>query len=221
MSRYLERIIAHAKAPATAIRPLVRPLYAPPAKERSSGPLADAIVAALRASETGVEKTPFSAAVPPGQPGETLATPSRRASAPPRDRDEDFPRARHFTALMPVADEAADQSTSGFPNRSKGGAHDGSNDGRAIPLQTAGEAIRESASMREQRTQPLMPRQPRANPSMSGPFAAAPADEIQIHIGRIEITAVPPASAPRPAVRTSPRGVSLDEYLQRGNERAR
>jgi hypothetical protein len=88
--------------------------------------------------------------------------------------------------------------------------------------ETAGPTIRRGESMRERRMEPLMPRQPRANPLPASPLAAAApsADEIQIHIGRIEITAVPPASAPRPAVRTNPRGVSLDEYLRRGNRRA-
>jgi hypothetical protein len=45
------------------------------------------------------------------------------------------------------------------------------------------------------------------------------AEEIQIHIGRIEVTAVPPAPALKPAqpVRKSLR---LDEYLRRGSGRA-
>ncbi|MGB6743170.1 MAG: hypothetical protein WBE38_05880 [Terracidiphilus sp.] len=45
-------------------------------------------------------------------------------------------------------------------------------------------------------------------------------DEISIHIGRIEVTA-----APQPVVRPAPaparRSVNLDEYLRRGNGRAR
>ena len=45
-------------------------------------------------------------------------------------------------------------------------------------------------------------------------------DEIQIHIGRIEVTAVPPAPAIRPAPKP-PRHVapSLDEYLRRQDRR--
>jgi hypothetical protein len=53
--------------------------------------------------------------------------------------------------------------------------------------------------------------QPRPNP---------PGDEIQIHIGRIEVVAVrqTPATAPGPPVRSSPR---LDEYLSRSRGSSR
>jgi hypothetical protein len=46
-----------------------------------------------------------------------------------------------------------------------------------------------------------------------------PPDEIQINIGRIEVIAVPPP-APRPAPAPARKGLSLDEYLSRGNGRA-
>jgi hypothetical protein len=46
-----------------------------------------------------------------------------------------------------------------------------------------------------------------------------PADEIQIHIGRIEVVAVQPA-APRPATPPARKALSLDEYLSRRNGRA-
>jgi hypothetical protein len=44
-------------------------------------------------------------------------------------------------------------------------------------------------------------------------------DEIQIHIGRIEVTAMPPA-APRPVAAPVRKTQTLDEYLRRGNGRA-
>jgi hypothetical protein len=46
-----------------------------------------------------------------------------------------------------------------------------------------------------------------------------PADDIQIHIGRIEVTAVPPSVQPAP--RAPDRSLSLDAYLNRRNGRAR
>ncbi|MGA2350003.1 MAG: hypothetical protein ABSF70_06175 [Terracidiphilus sp.] len=46
------------------------------------------------------------------------------------------------------------------------------------------------------------------------------AEDIQIHIGRIEVIAVPPP-AERPAAATVRRGQSLDEYLSRSNGRSR
>jgi hypothetical protein len=45
-------------------------------------------------------------------------------------------------------------------------------------------------------------------------------DDIQIHIGRIEVTAVPPAPA-RPAAKPARQSLNLDDYLKRGDGRAR
>jgi hypothetical protein len=44
-------------------------------------------------------------------------------------------------------------------------------------------------------------------------------DEIQIHIGRIEVIAMPPA-APRPMPVPARKSQTLDEYLRRGSGRA-
>jgi hypothetical protein len=62
-------------------------------------------------------------------------------------------------------------------------------------------------------------RQPAQIPSNSR--APQPqSDDIQIHIGRIEVVAVP-QPAPRPAAAPVRKGMGLDEYLSRGNGRAR
>jgi hypothetical protein len=57
----------------------------------------------------------------------------------------------------------------------------------------------------------------RNTPSLRSPIQA---EDIQIHIGRIEVIAVPPP-APRPAAAPERRGQSLDEYLSRSNGRSR
>jgi len=51
--------------------------------------------------------------------------------------------------------------------------------------------------------------------------AACESNEVQIHIGRIEMTAVPPPPSPPPAAKPQRAAMSLDEYLQRRNGRAR
>jgi hypothetical protein len=52
--------------------------------------------------------------------------------------------------------------------------------------------------------------------SRRNPVEAAPEpDSIEIHIGRIEVTAVPPPAA-RPAAPSRPKSVNLGEYLKRG-----
>jgi hypothetical protein len=55
--------------------------------------------------------------------------------------------------------------------------------------------------------------------SQFGRKVEGPGDEIQIHIGRIEVTAVPQAPTPAPP-RQARKSVSLDEYLKRRDPRA-
>jgi hypothetical protein len=52
----------------------------------------------------------------------------------------------------------------------------------------------------------------------SAPAATNGPDEIQIHIGRIEVTAVPPRVA-TPTQKRAAKGPSLQEYLKRGRSR--
>ncbi len=92
----------------------------------------------------------------------------------------------------------------------------------------AGIASKEEEADKEPRTTRL--RRPSAGPvrPLAGPPAARPqtaspmrsgGDDIQIHIGRIEVIAVPPQHGAHPApVR---RGPSLEEYLQGRDRRSR
>jgi hypothetical protein len=50
--------------------------------------------------------------------------------------------------------------------------------------------------------------------------AASEPNEVQIHIGRIEVTAVPQAPAPAPVAPPRRSGMSLDDYLKQRNGRA-
>ena len=69
----------------------------------------------------------------------------------------------------------------------------------SLPTQTA---ARTSASEAARRSQP----------------AQREADEIHIHIGRIEVAAIS-QQAPRPAAAAARRSLNLDDYLRRGNGR--
>jgi len=60
----------------------------------------------------------------------------------------------------------------------------------------------------------------RALPARHATRVERDAEDIQIHIGRIEVTAVPPAPA-RPVVQPARKSLRLDEYLRRGREGAR
>jgi hypothetical protein len=83
------------------------------------------------------------------------------------------------------------------------------------------------------RTAPVVaadaPRLPRADPGMPDrpPVAARrprdrspETDDVQIHIGRIEVTAIQPAAPRPPRAEPARRALSLDEYLKRRGGRA-
>jgi hypothetical protein len=71
----------------------------------------------------------------------------------------------------------------------------------------------------DRRSSARMDARQEAASAFAGP-APAQQDDIQIHIGRIEVVAVSPP-APRPAAPSHRKGPSLDEYLSRRNGRAR
>jgi hypothetical protein len=88
----------------------------------------------------------------------------------------------------------------------------------------AAEAPSAISQARAQRTN-----QPQASVSLSkpegrvdGPRESRPAaEDIQIHIGRIEVIAIPSAASSKPATTRVDRSLSLDEYLRRRNGSAR
>jgi hypothetical protein len=83
---------------------------------------------------------------------------------------------------------------------------------RLPALRTQGEIEATVARGNTRRQAAQIPASSRSVPQQS--------DDIQIHIGRIEVVAVPPP-APRPATAPVRKGLSLDEYLSRKNGGAR
>jgi hypothetical protein len=89
----------------------------------------------------------------------------------------------------------------------------------------------DESRMREHHYEPLLPHVPhspaitaRVQAAKSDPVSrSAPAerepDKIEIHIGRIEVTAVP-QEAPRPAAARARKSLNLSEYLKRRDGRA-
>jgi hypothetical protein len=84
--------------------------------------------------------------------------------------------------------------------------------GKLPVLRAPGEAQAISARGNARRQPAQVPSNSRAPQPQS--------DDIQIHIGRIEVVAVA-QPAPRPAAAPVRKGLGLDEYLSRGNGRAR
>jgi hypothetical protein len=232
MSGYLARLIAHAKVPPASIRPLARPLFAPAPGPPAAAPLFE------EATEVSAPPRPAGTFAQSRQTSE--ASTYRVADRAPLDRsefdpssldqhsgpdrrngssrgDDDGRRGQAFTPLMPMREERLDR----FAEMPSERVAESST--RPTPDQAMGPRLHDAS--RTTAIQPLMPA-PASRPRLTAvpaPAAPPPMDEVQIHIGRIEISAVPPVS-PRPAARTphqSHRGVNLDDYLRKGKGSAR
>ncbi|MCW5627551.1 MAG: hypothetical protein KIT47_01705 [Rhodoferax sp.] len=82
----------------------------------------------------------------------------------------------------------------------------------ARPAHDPIEAARQHLLAPQRVRAPAMPSQPRGR---DRPAAAEEATEVHVHIGRIEVTALQPAPAPRKPARSGRAPLSLDDYLSR------
>jgi hypothetical protein len=94
---------------------------------------------------------------------------------------------------------------------------------RYHPLMTAGGSNADGPAALWRVSSPLTPsvrKEAKGNLSSSSGSPEREPDEIQIHIGRIEVTAVAQAM-PRPVPPPVRKSISLDDYLKRGDGRSR
>jgi len=82
------------------------------------------------------------------------------------------------------------------------------------PRRLAQETVPPEAQKYRGTTAPPQPPRQTSTPSLVAAAAASAHDEIQIHIGRIEVTAIPPPARPA-AQKPANNGPSLQEYLKR------
>lgn len=221
---YLQRLVESAQRPGGSVHPLAGSLYAP-----SGSPLAGIFeeseerVAATRGSAgtTGRER-------PIEQSREVRVSP---APVPLRISEKQ-------TAADPVPRESRVESIAFEPLVPPRPADAVEATAEARPLSPSAET--RAAETRDPETiervsyvpllmpqaaeEPVLPARPEMRPvarAAARTAAAAPAREsndVEIHIGRIEVTAMPPA-APRQAPRRPRAGLNLGEYLARGNRR--
>jgi hypothetical protein len=198
MSGYLQRLASSARNPDGGIHPLVGSLYSAPQTETAPAePLAE-----TRPSGSGAEPL----AQPPVEP------PPERVFAPLIEEPAGRPvTASQYPFFYRPADGSLTVDTEPPASRSSTG-----------PVVE----LRRSASGLEP---PVRPRQSRSGVTAQNPRSPKPAlqpraapprepDDIHIHIGRIEVAAVP-APAPRPAAPQPRKSLNLAEYLKRGRGR--
>jgi hypothetical protein len=215
MSGYLQRIVAAAARPERRIRPFVGSIYAP-----SQASLAEEDIGATfsetiaRPAQREAERL---AAVEPG------AARRPNADAPAERRTAHEAEAIAAAAPSPLSRSlasAADSAPQPMPPRAEVAITDRT---RLVEhwRETAPEPA--TAAVGLDRPRPGPGPLARAAPQLSRPRAEPPRDpgeDVQIHIGRIEVIAPQPAPA-QPAAPRAPRSTSLQDYLKRGARRAR
>jgi hypothetical protein len=209
MSGYLQRLVQTAAQPVQALHPLTGSLFAPGYEDQSSGP----------ESEESVITDPPTAARATSQHQEIPERKPRRDITPRQEY-------RHIASIRSATPFSSEDATDVSPSRQE----------QLVQSPRPAAYLEEHAEQPpapvfpKTEFQPLMPRDaapaepqpnlapfhPEVRPSRdSRPPAGLShsSDDIQIHIGRIEVTAVhPPAQR---TAKTPDRGLSLDSYLNR------
>jgi len=213
MSAYLQRLVSHVQSPPAGVRPVVRPLFAAPADrfELAAEPFAPPPAQAPGA----VGRTATTTPAPHVESAQAASPPPLLLPQVPVESAETASRAPAVTPLMrrsePSSPERAEPSAAPPPPASDEATHTSS---FVHTLQVSRETI-------VQQLMPPVATQARVPAAIPAPASPPPVDDIQIHIGRIEIHAVPPAPAPRAAPSKVRHGVNLDEYLTRDRGRTR
>ena len=214
MSTYLTRMVAHAKTPVSRIHPVLRPLFAPSSNHQFADGIPEESAHVLSDRHPSPATRGRGIPVRTRAPGEAESTRIHREPAPECGNSVEADAPVAFTPLMPGEKTATPTLRASVQANSA--------ESSAASETESGNETRQSFQSNDAAhrsvVQPLMPllqMSPRPNitPAPTTPVSA-PTDEIQIHIGRIEITAVPPAAAPRPVPRSPSRAINLDNYLR-------
>ena len=222
MKGYLQRMAASAVRPQSGIHPLVGSIYAGASADAGSGlheeerwTTSSQPVDEERGARSEPDASPFreSAKSEVAQRGvEWSATEASR-----RERRIDVQRAPFRPLLAAAESESAESS--GHDSAANGGRQTRSGDG-----------LEREDSAPESSFGALLPHESRSSLAVSGVRRAKsdafqrsiPAeretDRVEIHIGRIEVTAVP-QEAPRPAPIRPRKSLDLGEYLKRRDGR--
>lgn len=213
MSGYLRRLVATARPHEQSINPITRPLYATQQdqalpliqdEEVSLAPLiAQTLITAPRVQR------PATDAAPSPEQQTTSSVPAIHETTTVAEDErifEPLPRVRRPLQSLETKMESFQRSGPQAPFKESSHA----------PL------VFEPARAGSKSETISLPKPngsnfsaPRYEPLKQRSVPEKESDEIQIHIGRIEVTAVPPPVV-RPQSKPAPKTPSLDEYLKRG-----
>jgi hypothetical protein len=223
VSGFLQRLAAAAISPDRSIHPVVGSVFSPPGRPMGAAPILESSSthvitpgpAATASAAVAGASTPQS---PKSPPIESLAG----AAAPaPRDREPipaagEAPAPRDAGELIHRPSQHRLTETPAVESRDPPAVRDPP---LLLPrISEAAADARRPATERRAASPPAVGR----SPARIAPRADArkESDEIEIHIGRIEVTAMPPPATPR-AVKAPRKSLNLDEYLGRGGRGGR
>jgi hypothetical protein len=242
VSGYLARLAASVNSERSAIHPLVAPLFASP-QETAELPAVEEERFASPRRPTEVPEAPAEAHLPAIKE-QQIASPRRPTEVPearPEARRPEILRPRTSSAANGTGEPRSEQAAPVARTRPQAkpvlAAPDETSSlsvpaGQfsARPLRNAEEAPPVAGSYTPllvvndiQNAAPSAPGSVKQLHTLSSPLhrprRVREPDEVQIHIGRIEVTAVAPSPSSRPPITPARKSPSLDEYLKRGTRR--
>jgi hypothetical protein len=236
MSGYLQRMVASVRTPERRVHPIVGSLYSPTPEfataesfqaeeallvsrpsQTASQPSGDAPYRFAARTTPAPEATASESTVKRDAPGgiPPVSTSAGPLLAPHAESIGDRPPIYHLRTPF------APQPTAG----SRPSREDPATESQPIvergyrPLLREAHAV-SAPTAAAPHVPALAPRTREARPAVPGRGhqTASPHDEIEIHIGRIEVTAVQQTGT-RPAAPPARKSLNLDEYLKRGSRR--
>jgi hypothetical protein len=223
MSNFLQRVAASVIQPQSKLRPILGSVFAPPVLRSAEAPLS---AEAQIASQTFLPHRQESVA----PPAFNASTPAGRDSLLPAIAQEEFsPVSSHRSPNTDQVPLIAVTSLGELQKPTQAHPQTENLDRSLASLKPAAAVSYQPLIAAMQETSPrLQPREPmpaaatirsaRAEAARRSQPAQREPDEIHIHIGRIEVAAIP-QQAPRPAATAARRSLNLSDYLKHSSGR--
>jgi hypothetical protein len=219
MTGFVQRLAAGATRARPRLHPLVGSIFGPVAPEAAALPEIDRLVEIERGSISPALPVRARARAPADR-----SSPEAVRAKPPAESQGQSPVTEAFQPLVVPPPEGNLSALSEIIGRLAPTAAATLPDEPAVAAEPKPLAVAAPRPVGSRRSETVLParNEPIPVPRQLGasPRRERGAEDIQIHIGRIEVIAVPPPVA-APKTAPAPKAMSLDDYLSRRNRGAR
>jgi len=224
MTGYLQRLVLSAMKPAPRVHPVLTPMFSPPQDrtEDERVPTDDVASSAipLQESAPSTKDAESSSTKLQGNKPATGSIPVVPTSHPSPESHPERLSAQSASQRIELSPQHAIAGGHVRPTETREPSDTYSEYVPLLPEVSAQPSLQDDVPpVQSQRPMPQGRRENGGRTRSASPTKSTP-DEIQITIGRIEVTAIPETRA-RPAVKASRKPLSLDEYLKRADARRR